>query len=109
MPDLRGGSAREIHRFAPYQISRAYFTDARMEAGEYEDCRREDYGRAVVVRYMLRYRESAYWNANAEILARTHNGGPNGSLKKCTLPYWDRVRKELEKCTPSPAPPASNK
>ena len=32
-----------------------------------------------------------------EILARIWNGGPNGWKKESTLPYWEKVKKELEK------------
>lgn len=32
-----------------------------------------------------------------EVLARIHNGGPNGMFKATTLPYWHKVKKELKK------------
>jgi len=32
-----------------------------------------------------------------ETLARIHNGGPDGWRKQCTVSYWLRVKKELEK------------
>ena len=31
-----------------------------------------------------------------ENVARLHNGGSKGHLKKATLPYWKKVKKELE-------------
>lgn len=32
-----------------------------------------------------------------EVLARIHNGGPDGMSKATTLPYWHKVEKELKK------------
>ena len=32
-----------------------------------------------------------------EVLARIHNGGPNGMFRATTLPYWHKVEKELKK------------
>lgn len=32
-----------------------------------------------------------------EVLARIHNGGPDGMFKATTLPYWHKVKKELKK------------
>ena len=32
-----------------------------------------------------------------EVLARIHNGGPNGVFKATTLPHWHKVEKELKK------------
>lgn len=32
-----------------------------------------------------------------EVLARIHNGGPDGMFNATTLPYWNKVKKELKK------------
>ncbi len=32
-----------------------------------------------------------------EVLARIHNGGPIGAEKDCTIQYWKKVKKEMEK------------
>ena len=32
-----------------------------------------------------------------EVLARIHNGGPDGMFNATTLPYWHKVKKELKK------------
>ena len=32
-----------------------------------------------------------------EVLARIHNGGPDGMFKATTIPYWHKVKKELKK------------
>ena len=35
--------------------------------------------------------------ADAQVLARIHNGGPDGWRRRCTRAYWIRVRAELLK------------
>ena len=34
--------------------------------------------------------------ASLEVLARIHNGGPNGYKKQATLKYWHKVKKRLK-------------
>lgn len=41
--------------------------------------------------YSARYYRVTLKRANAEVLARIHNGGPDGWRKPETLPYWRRV------------------
>lgn len=36
-------------------------------------------------------------NGTAEEYARIWNGGPRGPFRTCTLPYWMKVRAELER------------
>src|SRR5690606_21438428 len=76
-PDGDGGLA-----IGPYQIHRVYWLDA-VEAepslgGRYEDCRRRGYAERVIAAYMRRYVPEAWEAADAEVVARTHNGGPQG-------------------------------
>jgi len=82
----------------PYQIWRCYWQDSGV-AGKYEDCRNQEYAERVVVAYMRRYCPAALDGAevDAEPIARTHCGGPKGATKDATLPYWRRVKKELER------------
>lgn len=81
----------------PYCIKKSYWLDARMPDGRYEDCRDRAYAERVVERYMLRYCPDAWNSVDAEVIARTHNGGPQGPNRKSTLPYWRKVQAELEK------------
>jgi len=74
----------------PYQIQRAYWQDARMPDGTYEDCRRKDYAERVMIRYWERYGAKT-----DEERARQHNGGPRGHKKKSTLPYWEKVKRGM--------------
>lgn len=93
-PDGDGGLA-----IGPYQIHRVYWLDA-VEAepalgGRYEDCRRRAYAERVIAAYMRRYVPDAWQRARAEVIARTHNGGPQGSRRDATLRYWHKVRDVL--------------
>lgn len=90
-PDGDGGRS-----IGPLQISRLYWRDAvRFDpsiGGRYQDCREVVYARRVVRAYMRRYVREAWEGADAEVIARTHNGGPRGLAKRSTLRYWAKVR-----------------
>jgi hypothetical protein len=84
-----GGNA-----IGPYQIHRAYWTDARLP-GRYEDCRDPRYARTVVLAYWRRYCPKALEALDAETLARIHNGGPDGNREASTVAFWKKVEREL--------------
>ena len=82
----------------PYQIQRAYHTDARMKSGKYEDCSTDaTYSEQTMLAYFARYAPKALESKDWETLARVHNGGPKGHTKKATLGYWAKVKKEMSK------------
>jgi hypothetical protein len=91
----------------PFQIHRIYWQDAIAfdpslgpEAGyRYEDCADRFYAQLVIKAYMLRWVPEDWVRGNAEVIARTHNGGPLGRSKEATDKYWAKVRSELEKRT----------
>lgn len=91
-----GDDGRSI---GPLQIGYAYWHDAvtfdPSIGGRYEDCRELAYARQVLRAYMERYIPGAWANADAEVIARTHNGGPLGREKMSTLRYWRKVRDVL--------------
>jgi hypothetical protein len=91
-----GDDGRSI---GPYQISRAYWEDAlafdRTIGGAYEDCRDRAYAERVIAAFMRRHVPAAWRARDAEVIARTHNGGPGGASEAATLPYWERVRAAL--------------
>ncbi len=95
-PDGDGGAA-----IGPFQIHRSYWDDALRAApalgGDYQDCRRRDYAVRVVEAYMQYWVPAAWREGDAEVIARTHNGGPLGSSKEATLKYWHKVRAQLER------------
>lgn len=84
----------------PLQISKAAHIDALEHwphiGGTYTDVDRLDYSISVFNAYMDRYAsERRVGKATAEIKARIWNGGPNGHVKKATLPYWEKVQSWL--------------
>lgn len=87
-----GDGGRSI---GPFQIQYSYWKDAtEFDAslgGEYEDCRRRSYAERVVRAYMLRHVPDAWHELDAEVIARTHNGGPRGASRSATLRYWEKV------------------
>lgn len=91
VPDGDNGLA-----IGPYQIHRVYWQDAvafRPElGGSYEDCRGRGYAERVLAAYMTKWVPDAWEHNDAEVVARTHNGGPQGAQKRETLDYWRRVR-----------------
>jgi hypothetical protein len=80
----------------PYQIHRAYWKDSGL-AGSHEDCRDPAYAREVVQAYWRRYCPRELAEGNLEVLARVHNGGPEGHKKSATLRFWRKVEAELQK------------
>jgi len=90
-PDGDGGLA-----IGPYQIHRRYWADAGLR-GDYQDCRRREYAERVIIAYMRRYVAQAWESHDAEVIARTHNGGPRGRHKRATDRYWARVEAQLRK------------
>ncbi len=87
----RGDQGRAL---GPLQIHRNYWLDAGIP-GNYEDCAELSYSWQVLQAYMQIYVPMAWENADAEVIARTHNGGPFGARKESTLPYWDKVQRQL--------------
>ena len=84
-----------------YQIQRAYWIDAtqydKTIGGKYEDVRDPAYAERVIKAYMRRYARQAYQDGDWQTMARIHNGGPRGHRKQATLPYWNKVKAELER------------
>ena len=66
-----------------------------------EDCRNEVVARWVCVKYLRhwgnRYLAETGKEPTYEIMARIWNGGPRGWEKKATIPYWERVKVEINK------------
>ena len=90
-PDGDDGDA-----IGPYQIHRPYWEDSGI-GGDYQDCRRREYAERVIVAFMRRHVPKAWGARHAEVIARTHNGGPRGRHKATTDGYWARVEGRLRK------------
>jgi len=94
----RGALGDKGASIGPYQIQRAYWQDARMPSGTYQDCLADHaYSEQVVLRYFRRYAPKALEANDWQTLARIHNGGPKGASKKATEAYWLKVQKEMAK------------
>jgi hypothetical protein len=52
---------------------------------------------AYLTRYGRHYERTQGKKATLEVLARIHNGGPEGWNDSDTNKYWNKVRKELNK------------
>ena len=66
-------------------------------AGDWTSCRGHAYSEAVMTAYWKRYCPDALRQQDFQVLARIHNGGPNGQSKRATWVYWQKVRKNLVK------------
>ena len=95
-----GDGGRSI---GPYQISHAYWTDSRIQ-GCWKQCRGHAYSEAVMLAYWKRYCPEALRRRNFQTLARIHNGGPNGHVKRTTWGYWRKVKENLVTITASADP-----
>jgi hypothetical protein len=95
VPDGDNGAA-----IGPYQIHRIYWEDALKAdpgiGGDYQDCRHRAYAERVIDAYMRKWIRDDWAAGNAEVIARTHNGGPGGASKIATVGYWEKVRTVLE-------------
>jgi len=87
------------------QISAAYWADGCGYGGYHWDYPKGAYNRQKSIKVTTTYLAMAGKHyervtgkkATMEVLARCHNGGFSGYKKDCTLKYWARVKKELEK------------
>jgi hypothetical protein len=79
----------------PLQIHRAYWQDARV-GGRYEDCADFDYSKRVAAAYLRRYAPEAWDKGDIFTLARIHNGGLNGARKPATIPYAQKVLRNIK-------------
>jgi hypothetical protein len=95
VPDGDNGLA-----IGPYQIHRIYWEDALKAdpalGGDYQDCRHRAYAERVIDAYMRKWIRDDWAAGSAEVIARTHNGGPGGAGKAATLGYWEKVRAVLD-------------
>lgn len=94
-----GDNGKAIGR---YQIWQVYWKDALKHApelgGKYGKVRGKVYAERVLVAYLHRYAPKALAKGDYKTLARIHNGGPRGSRRRATLPYWNRVNSHLALC-----------
>ncbi len=91
--------AKEYKAIGAYQLHKIYVDDVNKILGEdrytYADRWDADKSREMVRIYTEHYGQWAIFDF--EVLARIHNGGPDGWKKESTLPYWEKVKAELYK------------
>lgn len=83
----------------PLQIHKRYFNDA----AEFDPSLGDDYRKVanlqfaerVVTAYLNRYASNAIVRNDYQMMARIHNGGPDGWKEKSTLKYWHRIKKYI--------------
>ncbi|HQM23866.1 MAG TPA: hypothetical protein PK572_09600 [Kiritimatiellia bacterium] len=95
-------------RIGPLQISEIYWKDAREWMNKQNThfipdiywswtyCEDWEFSKTIAFIYFRRWAPKALREGNWEVLARIHNGGPNGHKKKATLEYWEKVKEALE-------------
>jgi hypothetical protein len=98
-PTKVGDGGRSI---GAYQIQWAYWKDSGVP-GRYEQVRDPRYAERVMLAYWQRYCPESLARKDYQTLARVHNGGPTGTRKSATLPYWRKVLKELRGRDAAPA------
>lgn len=79
----------------PYQITRAYWSDACQFGGVRWNYDELVWSRSHSEQVMLWYWQR-YGATTHEQRARMHNGGPRGHLKPTTLPYWNKVQAAMK-------------
>lgn len=84
---IRGDAGRAL---GPLQIHYDYWRDSGVP-GNYSDCQNLAYSKRVVAAYMKRFAPRAWRNGDWRTLARIHNGGAKGHMKKATLRYLRKV------------------
>lgn len=99
--DAIGDSGRSV---GAYQLQEVYVDDVNRIAGtsyHYEDRFDIEKSRKMVRIYLTywgeKYVEVIGKPATEQILARIHNGGPQGWSKFSTVCYWNKVKKQLAK------------
>jgi len=87
--------ALQLHRIYIIDVNTRYRTNF-----THDDAFDVEKAKKIVKLYLLhygkRYERLTKKTATYEILARIHNGGPNGYKKPQTVKYWNKVKKHLK-------------
>ena len=104
-PDAEGDFRRDVPMaIGAYQLWKIYVDDVNRIYGSefsYDDrwdaAKSREMVRLYLIHYGKRYSRLTGKPCTLEVLARIHNGGPNGFKKEATKKYWSKVKKELDK------------
>lgn len=98
-PDLGTYAIGDLGRsIGPFQIQEAYHRDSGVSFS-YELCNWYWPSVITIWAYMARYCPTAVKQRDFQKMARIHNGGPRGHLKKSTEKYWNRVLNYMTQIT----------
>ena len=104
-PNAEGDFRRDVPMaIGAYQLWKIYVDDVNRiyrTNFTYEDrwdvSKSREMVRLYLIHYGRQYSRLTGKPCTLEVLARIHNGGPNGYKKKATEAYWQKVKKELDK------------
>ena len=87
------GTTGEHGEVGPYQITLAYWRDAKMPDGTFQDCEDAAYAQRVMVRYWRRYCPLALRDRDYRVLPAVHHWGPRGAKNPAAAgdDYVERV------------------
>ena len=102
-----GGNASAIgdngNAYGAYQIHESYVNDVNRISGKnfthadaFDKKKAKEMVKIYLTNYGKNYEKKTGNTATNEVLARIHNGGPNGWKKTATQKYWNKVQKELK-------------
>eukprot|EP00731_Ephydatia_muelleri_P022896 Em0015g479a len=85
----------------PYLISKAFWLDAKEFSdlgGTWDNCSDQKYSESVILAYMERYatRTRLGRDPSEEDIVRIYHGGPDGWRDVSQIPFWMKVKKQLE-------------
>ena len=85
----------------PYLISKAFWLDAEEFSdlgGTWDNCSDQKYSESVILAYMERYatRTRLGRDPSEEGIVRIYHGGPHGWRDVTQIPFWMKVKKQLE-------------
>lgn len=98
-PNLGVGAVGRQGELGPYQITKAYWTDAKhfdkSIMGPFRNCAQKEYSERVVTAYLNRYALNGCINKDYRWLAEVHNCGP--TKRWVSEVYWNRFQSFLTK------------
>ena len=94
----RGATSANVYQLRPIFVEDVCrISGQRFTFGQVVGC--DELARCCIENYWehygARYNRMTDRSADASVLARIHNGGPDGWRKPATVPYWRRVRNAL--------------
>ena len=86
----------QIHKIVVDDVNRIQKKEVFTYNDRYDRRKSSRIAEIYLSHYGARYKRIAGQEANAEVLSRIWNGGPNGYKKESTVKYWKKVEKLLK-------------